>query len=128
MSHLDLFIMKTKAERFEDLWIWKQARELVKEIYQDFRTGPGSKDFGFKNQIQTAGISIMNISEGFERRTDPDFSRFLDIAKGSCGEVRSMYYSAEDLGYVEANTAEKRRIKAKSISSGIVSLTKYLRH
>ena len=121
--------MKTKAERFEDLWIWKQARELVKEIYQDFRTGPGSKDFGFKNQIQTAGISIMNnISEGFERRTDPDFSRFLDIAKGSCGEVRSMYYSAEDLGYVEANTAEKRRIKAKSISSGIVSLTKYLRH
>lgn len=121
--------MKSKAERFEDLWIWKQARELVKEIYQDFRNAPGHNDFGFKNQIQAAGISIMNnIAEGFERRTDPDFSRFLYIAKGSCGEVRSMYYAAEDLGYVEASIAEKRRIKAKAISSGIVSLLKYLRN
>jgi len=117
-----------KAKRFEDLWIWQQARELVKEIYQDFRSGPGSKDFGFRNQIQEAGISIINnIAEGFERRTDPEFARFLDIAKGSCGEVRSMYYSAEDLGYVDSATANKRRSKAKKISAGISSLTAYLR-
>jgi len=117
-----------KAKRFEDLWIWQQARELVKEIYKDFRTGPGSKDFGFRGQIRDAGVSVMNnIAEGFERRTDPEFSRFLDIAKGSCGEVRSMYYSAEDLGYVEPGIADKRRYKSEKISSGIASLSKYLR-
>ena len=103
-----------KAKRFEELWIWQQARELVKEIYQDFKTGPGSKDFGFRGQIQDAGISVMNnIAEGFERRTDPEFSRFLDIAKGSCGEVRSMYYSAEDLDYLDPAITEVRRSKSQ---------------
>ena len=117
-----------KAKRFEDLWIWQQARELVKKIYLDFKTGTGSKDFGFRNQIQDAGISVMNnIAEGFERRTDPEFARFLDIAKGSCGEVRSMYYAAEDLNYVDHKIAEERRIKSVKISVGISSLSRYLR-
>ena len=85
------------ARRFEELWVWQQARELVKEIYEDLRAGPGSKDFGFRDQIQRAGISVMNnIAEGFERFTEIEFARFLDVARGSCGEVRSMYYAAED--------------------------------
>jgi four helix bundle protein len=95
-----------KAKRFEDLWIWQEARKLVKDIYQDFRTGSGSKDFGFRGQIQEAGVSIMsNIAEGFERHTDPEFARFLDIAKGSYGEVRSLYYTAEDLNYIAPEVA-----------------------
>ena len=98
------------AKRFEDLWIWQEARKLVKEIYQDFRLGNGSRDYGFRGQIQDAGVSIMNnIAEGFERTTDPDFARFLDVAKGSCGEVRSMYYTAEDLGYIDSLPAGTRR-------------------
>ena len=118
-----------KANRFEDLWIWQQARELVKEIYSDFQNGVGAKDFGFRGQIQDAAISIMNnIAEGFERRTNPDFSRFLDIAKGSCGEVRSMYYSAEDLNYVSPEKAEARRNKTRQIAAGIASLTTHLRN
>jgi len=68
-----------------------------------------------------------NIAEGFERRSDSEFARFLDIAKSSCGEVRSMYYTAEDLSYIEAGIADKRRIKAKQISAGIASLTLHLR-
>ena len=54
------------ARRFEELWVWQQARELVREIYEDLRAGAGSKDFGFRDQIQRAGISVMNnIAEGF---------------------------------------------------------------
>lgn len=107
-----------KARRFEDLWIWQQAREFVREIYEDFRTGAPSKDFGFRDQIQRAGISIMNnLAEGFERSTDADFARFLDLAKGSCGEVRSLYYAAEDLGYITSANAETRRSRARKISA-----------
>ena len=118
-----------KAKRFEDLWIWQQARELVKEIYGDF--GPPSnifKDYGYKDQIQRAGVSIMNnIAEGFERNSNAEFARYLDIAKGSCGEVRSMYYTGEDLQYVTIEIAEVRRNKARQIAAGITSLAAHLR-
>jgi len=98
------------ARRFEELWVWQQARELVKEIYEDLRAGTGSKDFGFRDQIQRAGVSVMsNIAEGFERFTEIEFVRFLDEARVSCGEVRSMYYAAEDLGYVNSEVADTRR-------------------
>jgi four helix bundle protein len=117
-----------KARCFEDLWIWQQARIIVKDIYQDFNQGKGAQDYGFRNQVQKAGVSIMNnIAEGFERSSDLDFARFLDIAKGSCGEVRSMYYAAEDLDYVKPEVAANRRTEAKRISGGISSLTVHLR-
>lgn len=121
--------MAEKVKRFEDLWIWQQARDLVKEIYGDFGPGTnGFKDFGFKDQIQRAGISIMNnISEGFERNSNAEFARYLDIAKGSCGEVRSMYYTGEDLKYVTPETAETRRNQVKQIAAGIASLAAHLR-
>ena len=107
------------ARSFEELRIWQEARAFVRCVYADFREGrPGGRDYGFRRQIQTAGISIMNnIAEGFERRSDTEFARFLDIAKASCGEVRSMYYAAEDLGYVPVQAAEERREKARQVSA-----------
>lgn len=80
------------AQNFEELWNWKQARTLVKETYSDFGMGsPSEYDFSFRSQIQRAAISIMNnIAEGFERKAQTEFRRFLDIAKASCAEVRSM--------------------------------------
>ncbi|MDO9543458.1 MAG: four helix bundle protein [Kiritimatiellia bacterium] len=118
-----------KVKSFEDLWIWQEARALVKEIYSDFTAGtPGSRDYGFRNQVQQAGISIMNnIAEGFERSTDTEKARFMDIAKGSCGEVRSMYYAAEDLRYVPAEKANQRREESRKIARGISSLASHLR-
>ena len=96
------------AKRFEDLWIWQQARALVKDIYGDFgKATLAERDFGFRDQIQRAGLSIMNnIAEGFERQSDIEFARYLVISRGSSGEVRSMYYVAEDLGY-EYHAPEK---------------------
>lgn len=115
----------SRAECFEDLRIWQEARQLVKQIYVDLEK---VKDYGFRDQIQRAGISIMNnIAEGFERNSDADFARFLNIAKGSAGEVRSMFYSAEDLGYVSVQIAADRREVAKTISKGIGTLETYLR-
>lgn len=68
-----------------------------------------------------------NIAEGFERRSDADFARFLDIAKGSNGEVRSMLYLAEDRDYLSADLAEQMRDFSERLSKGIESLTKHLR-
>ena len=118
-----------KARTFEDLWIWQQARVLVKQIYSDFGVDtPAARDFGFKDQIQKAGISVMNnIAEGFERSSDVEFARFLEISKGSCGEVRSMYYPGEDLCYVTHDIANQRREFAKQISAGIASLMNHLK-
>ena len=117
-----------RATRFEELWIWQQARLLVRQIYGDSSIGAVSRDFGFRAQIRRAGVSIMNnVAEGFERSTDPDFARFLDVAKGSCGEVRSLYYVAEDLGYVDSAMAEERRSTARRLAAGIKSLADFLR-
>jgi four helix bundle protein len=117
-----------KARHFEDLWIWQEARCLVKEIYGDFSQGSCARDYGFREQVQKAGVSVMNnIAEGFERNTDADFARFLDISKGSCGEVRSMYYAAEDLAYIEPEIAEARRSMAMRIAGGLASLIGHLR-
>ena len=119
----------SKVSQFEDLRIWQEARELVKLVYHSVSSDlAGSKDWGFRNQIQTAVVSIMNnIAEGFERGSDKDFARFLDIAKASCGEVRSMLYLAEDLNYIDSKNSEDLRGKAVSISKGISALSKHLR-
>ena len=119
----------SKVEQFEDLRIWQEARELVGLIYSSINASPeASKDWGFRNQVQTAVVSIMNnISEGFERGSDKDFARFLDIAKASCGEVRSMLYLAEDLNYIDSEKSNELRGKAVTISKGISALSKHLR-
>ncbi len=87
-----------KISKFEDLIAWKKAGILTTNLYSCFSN---CKDYSFKDQIQRAGISIMNnISEGFERNTNKQFINFLYIAKGSCGEVRSMLYMALKLNYI----------------------------
>ena len=94
--------MTKKIERFEDLIAWQKARELTKQIYDVTRTNPFSKDFGLKDQIRRASVSVMsNIAEGFDRGGRAEFHRFLVIAKGSCAEVRSQLYIASDIGYID---------------------------
>ena len=83
--------------RFEDIEAWRQARVLCGEIYRVSGKGPFAKDFGLRDQIQRASVSIMsNIAEGFERSGTGEFIQFLTIAKGSAGEMRSQLYIAFD--------------------------------
>ncbi|MDP1688542.1 MAG: four helix bundle protein [bacterium] len=85
-------------EKFEDLICWQKSRILVKEVYKSLKD---CRDFGFKDQIQRAAISVLsNIAEGFERGTQAELLNYLYIAKGSAGEVRAQLYAALDVGYL----------------------------
>lgn len=89
-------------KKFEDLEIWKLARELTNKIYQVTNDRAFSKDYGLKDQIRRAAVSVMsNISEGYERGGNQELIRFLSIAKGSSGEVRCQLYIAMDQKYIE---------------------------
>lgn len=88
-----------KFTRFEDIIAWQKAEDLTIEIYSLFKD---SNDFAFKDQIQRAAISVMNnIAEGYERKTNKEFTYFLYVAKGSCGEVRSMLHIARKLQKIQ---------------------------
>lgn len=96
------------VSKFEDLIAWQKARELANQIYKVTKQGDFSRDFGLRDQIQRASVSVMsNIAEGFERSSQADFHRFLVIAKASCAEVRSQLYLAFDIGYLQKNDFNK---------------------
>ena len=110
----------------EDMYIWRQSRIVVKQVYQMFSD---SKDFGFKDQIQRAAVSIMNnIAEGSESGSDAKFVNYLNTAKGSCSEVRSMLYLCEDLNYCTPEIRVELQSQVKKISTGIVKLIESLSH
>src|SRR5579859_5328518 len=93
----------SKITKFEDILAWQKARELTKQIYTHAKLDPFARDFGLKDQIQRASVSIMgNVAEGFERGGDKEFIQFLSISIGSCGAVKSHLYVALDQQYVDA--------------------------
>ena len=109
---------------FEELRVWQDARVLVNDIY---KTMSNCKDFGFKDQLQRAAVSIMNnIAEGSESGSDSLFVRYLKISKASCGEVRSMLFLCEDLQYCSVEASITLRNKTILISSSIQKLIDYL--
>jgi four helix bundle protein len=86
---------KKKVENFEDLLVWQKGMEMVKEIYRLTQEGSLSRDFGLRDQLRRASLSIpTNIAEGFERDSRKEYLNFLNIAKGSAGEVRSLLHAA----------------------------------
>ena len=88
--------------RYEDIVIWQKGRELVKAIYALTRADAFAKDWGLRDQIQRSVVSICsNVAEGYARRGNEEFIKFLWIAKGSAAEVQSQLYHAKDLGYIQ---------------------------
>ncbi|HVF28280.1 MAG TPA: four helix bundle protein [Pyrinomonadaceae bacterium] len=97
--------MGNKIERFEDFIAWQKARSLAAGVYEVTSEGRFARDFGLKDQIQRAAVSIMsNIAEGFERGRATEFHQFLSVAKASCAELRSQLYIALDAGYITEET------------------------
>ena len=110
-----------KIEKFEEIIAWQKSKELTIDIYKIFKN---SRDFSFRDQIQRASVSIMNnIAEGFDRRGNKKFIRFLYISKASCSEIRSMLYLAKDLQYIsegEFKDFHNRSIEISKLLSGFI--------
>ncbi|MBN2116914.1 MAG: four helix bundle protein [Anaerolineales bacterium] len=91
----------TSITKFDDLIAWQEARTLVKMIYKITADGALAKDFGMRDQIQRASVSVMtNIAEGFDCESTAEFARFLGIARRSAVEVQSLLYAALDVEYI----------------------------
>jgi len=118
-----------KVEVFEDLEIWKEAKELNKNVYTLTLKEKLSKDFRFRDQIRASAGSIMdNIAEGFERGGNKEFVQFLFIAKGSCGETRSQAHRALDFEYITTTEHEQLLERTIQLSKKISSLINYLKN
>ena len=121
---VDTHDLHMKIEKFEDIQSWQKAKSLTIFIYEVFRL---NKDYAFRDQIQRAGVSILNnIAEGFERRSNKELSHFLFIAKGSCGEVRSMLYLAIELEYISEKDFKKMYTETIEISKLLSGFIKTL--
>jgi four helix bundle protein len=117
-----------KIQKFEDMKVWQDTREFVGKIYSSTSNQKFSKDFGLRDQIQRAAVSIMsNIAEGYERDSNKELIRFLLYSKGSAGEVRSLLYVAADLGYLTEEEFADHHNNSVLIIKQISNFIKYLK-
>lgn len=106
-----------KIETFEDLRVWQKGISLVKQVYLATKQGEISRDFGLRDQLRRAAVSIpTNIAEGFERYSRKEYVNFLNIAKGSAGEVRSLVRVALEVGYFDRPTYDELYSQALDLS------------
>ncbi|MCX6640943.1 MAG: four helix bundle protein [bacterium] len=111
------------AKCFEELEVWKESCRFVKELYEITGSGQFLKDRDLSSQIRRAGISIAsNIAEGFEKGSKKEFIRYLLIARGSAGEVRTQIYIARSLGLIESSEFSILKEKIIHISSMLTKL------
>ena len=117
-----------KITRFEDLECWKEARKLVKMVYDAIRSNEKLEaDLRFSGQFSAAAVSSMsNIAEGFSRETDKEFSRGLWISKGSAAEVQSLSYAGLDQEYLSDEVKRAIYDQAEKVASLDSGMLKYL--
>jgi hypothetical protein len=117
-----------KIETFEDLEIWKKSIDLYVEVYSVCEKGSLKTDFGAKDQLRRAVLSISNnIAEGFDRSSNADFKRFIYISLASCSEVKSMLILAKRLGYLNDKTSKTLILQSEEISKIINGFIKSLK-
>ena len=116
-----------KFSRFEEIGVWKLSKSLVNDVYKITSSGNFSKDFSLKDQIRRSAISVpSNIAEGYERKSNIEFIRFLYIAKGSAGELRTQLHIANDLKYINIEVFNQLIKKTEEISKSLSGFIKYL--
>jgi four helix bundle protein len=114
--------------RFEEIEAWQTARKLTKQVYELSSEGSFATDFGLRDQMRRASVSIMsNVAEGFESRTSGLFLEFLGRAKGSAGELRAQFYVAGDAGYLTEDQMRKLQDQCEKCSSQLSRLMEYLK-
>ncbi|MCU7492556.1 MAG: four helix bundle protein [Ignavibacteria bacterium] len=117
-----------KIERFEDIESWKVARELTRHVYSLCNKGQLSRDYGLKDQVQRASVSIMaNIAEGFDSNSSKSFLNFLSYSFRSASEVQSLLYVILDLNYITPKEFEDLYNQSTKIKSLIMGLSRYLK-
>jgi four helix bundle protein len=115
-------------QNFEEIEAWQKARELSRAIYACSGEGAFSRDFGLRDQIRRAVVSIMsNIAEGFERGGSAEFTQFLSIAKGSTGEVEAQLYVAFDQGYIDKDQFDSLKTLTVSTKKLIAGFMNYIK-
>ncbi len=116
-------------EKFEDLEIWQEARSLCKVIFLHSKIDPFNRDYKLRDQIRASSGSVMdNIAEGFDRGGNKEFTQFLSISKGSCGECRSQLYRAFDFDYIDEITLSDLLIRNNHLSRKIGGMINYLKN
>ena len=114
-----------RIEKFEEVESWKEARLLVKDIYKLLA---GCRDFGFKDQIQRAAVSVMsNIAEGFDRGSNREFVQFLVISRGSVSEVKSLAYAGFDIGYFDLKGFDGLIIRCVKLTNLLDGFIRFLK-
>lgn len=117
----------TTAKRFEELEVWQRSKELTNLIYKCSSDGAFARDFGLRDQMRRAAVSIMsNIAEGFESQTQSMFIQYLGRAKGSAGEVRAQLYIAKDQGYISGDDFDSLFSIAEICSKQLAKFIQYL--
>jgi four helix bundle protein len=117
----------TTAKRFEDLEVWQKAKELTNLIYSLSSSGSFARDFGLRDQMRRAAVSVMsNIAEGFESQTQSLFIQFLSRAKGSSGELRAQLYIALEQEYITTVEFQSAFSLAEVCSKPLASFVRYL--
>ena len=117
----------TTAKRFEELEVWQRSKELTNLIYKCSSDGAFARDFGLRDQMRRAAVSIMsNIAEGFESQTQSMFIQYLGRAKGSAGEVRAQLYIAKDQGYISGDDFNSLFSIAEICSKQLARFIQYL--
>ncbi|MBN8658042.1 MAG: four helix bundle protein [Anaerolineae bacterium] len=117
----------TTAKRFEELDVWQRAKDLTNLVYKHSTEGAFSRDFGLRDQMRRASVSIMsNIAEGFESQTQAMFIKYLGFAKGSAGELRAQLYIAKDQGYISQENFSEMVSLAEICSKQLTRFIQYL--
>ena len=117
-----------RIDRFEDIEGWKKGRELTRCVYALTRRPAFSKDYGLKDQITRASVSVMNnVAEGFDGGSEAEFSRFLVYAQRSATEVMSCLYVALDNAYITQSVFDETYALAQDARSLVGGFIKYLK-